>query len=183
LLVAFSAIQVYLLNKRFSQQQQIIWSGRGGVQDRTIYEDSVFARVCTASIHARTCTNMIRTHSHHSPSNTFSNSNIHLSHALTHSLLFTLTHLHILTHTHRHTDTRTRSYPHTRTLTHSLYTHYLLTHIFTHSVLQTPTHAFILLHARAHTHSLTHTHLPFYVPSDVHLDSNTHPLPPTDCVG
>ena len=38
-------LQVYLLNKRFSQQQQIIWSGRGGVQDRTIYEDSVFARV------------------------------------------------------------------------------------------------------------------------------------------
>lgn len=39
------AMQVYLLNRRFSQQQQIIWSGRGGVQDRTIYEDSVFARM------------------------------------------------------------------------------------------------------------------------------------------
>jgi hypothetical protein len=24
----------------------IIWQGKGGVQDRTIYEDSVFARVC-----------------------------------------------------------------------------------------------------------------------------------------
>lgn len=36
-------MQVYLLNKRFRQQQQIIWDGRGGVQDRTIYEDSVFA--------------------------------------------------------------------------------------------------------------------------------------------
>lgn len=38
-------MQVYLLNKRFAQQQQIIWSGAGGVQDRTIYEDSVFARM------------------------------------------------------------------------------------------------------------------------------------------
>ena len=38
-------LQVYLLNKRFKQQQQIIWGGRGGVQDRTIYEDSVFARM------------------------------------------------------------------------------------------------------------------------------------------
>eukprot|EP01096_Ripella_sp_DP13-Kostka_P013341 TRINITY_DN5796_c0_g1_i1.p2 TRINITY_DN5796_c0_g1~~TRINITY_DN5796_c0_g1_i1.p2 ORF type:complete len:259 (+),score=111.72 TRINITY_DN5796_c0_g1_i1:70-777(+) len=39
------ALQVYLLNKRFKQQQQIIWQGRGGVQDRTIYEDSVFAKM------------------------------------------------------------------------------------------------------------------------------------------
>jgi len=39
------AMQVYLLNKRFQQQQQIIWQGQGGVQDRTIYEDSVFARM------------------------------------------------------------------------------------------------------------------------------------------
>lgn len=38
-------LQVYLLNKRFKQQQQIIWDGRGGVQDRTIYEDGVFARM------------------------------------------------------------------------------------------------------------------------------------------
>ncbi|XP_065185358.1 deoxyadenosine kinase-like [Sycon ciliatum] len=38
-------LQVYLLNRRFQQHQQIIWSGKGGVQDRTIYEDSVFARV------------------------------------------------------------------------------------------------------------------------------------------
>lgn len=38
-------LQIYLLNKRFKQQQQIIWEGRGGVQDRTIYEDSVFARM------------------------------------------------------------------------------------------------------------------------------------------
>ena len=38
-------MQVYLLNRRFQQQQQIIWQGAGGVQDRTIYEDSVFARM------------------------------------------------------------------------------------------------------------------------------------------
>jgi len=37
--------QIYLLNQRFRQQQQIIWQGKGGVQDRTIYEDSVFAKV------------------------------------------------------------------------------------------------------------------------------------------
>ena len=36
---------MYLLNKRFKQQQQIVWEGKGGVQDRTIYEDSVFARM------------------------------------------------------------------------------------------------------------------------------------------
>ena len=36
-------MQVYLLNQRFSQQQQIVWSGKGAVQDRSIYEDSVFA--------------------------------------------------------------------------------------------------------------------------------------------
>ena len=38
-------MQIYLLNKRFKQQQQIVWNGTGGVQDRTIYEDSVFARM------------------------------------------------------------------------------------------------------------------------------------------
>lgn len=38
-------VQVFLLNRRFQQHQQIIWQGRGGVQDRTIYEDSVFAKV------------------------------------------------------------------------------------------------------------------------------------------
>jgi len=38
-------LQVFLLNKRFAQQQQIIWNGNGGVQDRSIYEDSVFARM------------------------------------------------------------------------------------------------------------------------------------------
>eukprot|EP01116_Phalansterium_solitarium_P020369 TRINITY_DN5994_c0_g1_i2.p1 TRINITY_DN5994_c0_g1~~TRINITY_DN5994_c0_g1_i2.p1 ORF type:complete len:237 (+),score=71.00 TRINITY_DN5994_c0_g1_i2:84-794(+) len=39
------ALQIYLLNHRFRQQQQIIWQGKGGVQDRTIYEDSVFAKM------------------------------------------------------------------------------------------------------------------------------------------
>jgi len=39
------AMQIFLLNKRFKQQQQIVWKGAGGVQDRTIYEDSVFARM------------------------------------------------------------------------------------------------------------------------------------------
>jgi deoxyadenosine kinase len=38
-------LQIYLLNKRFRQHQQIIWQGKGGVQDRTIYEDSIFAKV------------------------------------------------------------------------------------------------------------------------------------------
>eukprot|EP00041_Stephanoeca_diplocostata_P010791 m.172938 g.172938 ORF g.172938 m.172938 type:complete len:281 (-) comp18295_c0_seq1:164-1006(-) len=38
-------LQVYLLNRRFQQHQEIIWSGKGGVQDRTIYEDTVFAKV------------------------------------------------------------------------------------------------------------------------------------------
>ena len=29
----------------FRQQQQIVWDGRGGVQDRTIYEDAIFAKM------------------------------------------------------------------------------------------------------------------------------------------
>jgi deoxyadenosine kinase len=43
------AMQVYLLNKRFGQQQVIIWQGQGGVQDRTIYEDSIFAKMLADS--------------------------------------------------------------------------------------------------------------------------------------
>jgi deoxyadenosine kinase len=39
------ATQVYLLNRRFQQHQEIIWKGRSAVQDRTIYEDSVFAKM------------------------------------------------------------------------------------------------------------------------------------------
>jgi len=39
------AMQVYLLNRRFQQHQEIIWRGRPAIQDRTIYEDSVFAKM------------------------------------------------------------------------------------------------------------------------------------------
>lgn len=38
-------LQVYLLNKRFKQHQKIIWDDKGGIQDRSIYEDSIFAKV------------------------------------------------------------------------------------------------------------------------------------------
>lgn len=44
-------LQIHLLNKRFRQQQQIIWQDRGAVQDRTIYEDSIFARMLKESGH------------------------------------------------------------------------------------------------------------------------------------
>lgn len=43
------AMQIYLLNERFRQQQEIIWAGKGAVQDRSIYEDCVFARMLTSS--------------------------------------------------------------------------------------------------------------------------------------
>ena len=36
------------------QHQQIIWQGKGGVQDRTIYEDTIFARVRAAFMHHTT---------------------------------------------------------------------------------------------------------------------------------
>ncbi len=39
------ATQIYLLNKRFQQHQLIIWRGSSAVQDRTIYEDSIFAKM------------------------------------------------------------------------------------------------------------------------------------------
>ncbi|MFT5682092.1 MAG: deoxyadenosine kinase [Myxococcota bacterium] len=38
------ATQIYLLNRRFQQHQEVIWRGGGGIQDRTIYEDAVFAK-------------------------------------------------------------------------------------------------------------------------------------------
>ena len=39
-------MQLYLLFKRFEQHQQIVWgAGKGAVQDRTIYEDTIFARM------------------------------------------------------------------------------------------------------------------------------------------
>ncbi len=43
------AMQIYLLNRRFQQHQEIIWRGRSAVQDRTIYEDSIFARMLAES--------------------------------------------------------------------------------------------------------------------------------------
>ena len=39
------AMQIYLLNRRFQQHQEIIWKNRSAVQDRTIYEDSIFAKM------------------------------------------------------------------------------------------------------------------------------------------
>ncbi|MCK9608516.1 MAG: deoxynucleoside kinase [Methylomonas sp.] len=36
-------MQVYLLNERFRQHQSIVWSGESSVQDRSIYEDPIFA--------------------------------------------------------------------------------------------------------------------------------------------
>ncbi len=43
------AMQVYLLTRRFQQHQEIIWRGESAVQDRTIYEDSVFAAMLAES--------------------------------------------------------------------------------------------------------------------------------------
>jgi deoxyadenosine kinase len=39
------ATQIYLLNRRFQQHQEIIWKGRPAIQDRTIYEDAIFAKM------------------------------------------------------------------------------------------------------------------------------------------
>lgn len=49
------AMQVYLLHKRFGQHQQVVWTmdaeDRWAVQDRTIYEDSIFAEMlCEADL-------------------------------------------------------------------------------------------------------------------------------------
>ncbi|HEX9733985.1 MAG TPA: deoxynucleoside kinase [Thermoanaerobaculia bacterium] len=43
------ATQIYLLNRRFQQHQEIIWRGRPAIQDRTIYEDSIFAKMLASS--------------------------------------------------------------------------------------------------------------------------------------
>ena len=42
-------MQVYLLNERFRQHQQAIWKNNGVVQDRTIYEDCIFAKMLSES--------------------------------------------------------------------------------------------------------------------------------------
>ena len=39
------SFQIYLLNCRFRQHQQVLWNGTGGIQDRTLYEDSIFSKV------------------------------------------------------------------------------------------------------------------------------------------
>ena len=38
-------MQIYLLNHRFKQHQQMIWSGKNVIQDRSIYEDVIFAKM------------------------------------------------------------------------------------------------------------------------------------------
>jgi deoxyadenosine/deoxycytidine kinase len=38
-------MQIFLLNKRFKQHQKMIWSQESCIQDRTIYEDSIFAKM------------------------------------------------------------------------------------------------------------------------------------------
>ena len=42
-------MQVYLLNKRFEQHQQMVWSGKNTIQDRSIYEDVIFAKMLRES--------------------------------------------------------------------------------------------------------------------------------------
>ena len=42
-------MQVYLLNHRFRQYQQMIWENKNCVQDRTIYEDVIFAKLLNRS--------------------------------------------------------------------------------------------------------------------------------------
>lgn len=45
-------MQLYLLFKRFEQHQRVVWASReGAVQDRTIYEDTIFARMLHESGH------------------------------------------------------------------------------------------------------------------------------------
>lgn len=38
------SMQVYLLSFRFEAHQNLVWQRCGGIQDRTIYEDAVFAK-------------------------------------------------------------------------------------------------------------------------------------------
>ena len=43
-------MQLHLLFRRFEQHQRIVWNkGKGAVQDRTIYEDTIFARMLRES--------------------------------------------------------------------------------------------------------------------------------------
>ena len=38
-------MQIYLLNHRFQQHQQMVWSKNNTIQDRSIYEDVIFAKM------------------------------------------------------------------------------------------------------------------------------------------
>lgn len=42
-------MQIYLLNHRFRQHQQMVWSDKNTIQDRTIYEDVIFAKMLRES--------------------------------------------------------------------------------------------------------------------------------------
>ena len=42
-------MQIYLLNHRFRQHQQMVWSNKSLIQDRSIYEDVIFAKMLTES--------------------------------------------------------------------------------------------------------------------------------------
>lgn len=39
------SMQMFLLTARFKQHQNMVWSGNSSVQDRTIYEDVIFAKM------------------------------------------------------------------------------------------------------------------------------------------
>jgi deoxyadenosine/deoxycytidine kinase len=38
-------LQIDLLHRRYTQQQEIVWSNRPAIQDRTIYEDQIFCKL------------------------------------------------------------------------------------------------------------------------------------------
>ena len=42
-------MQIYMLNHRFRQHQQMVWSNKSAIQDRTIYEDVIFAKLLADS--------------------------------------------------------------------------------------------------------------------------------------
>lgn len=44
-------MQVFLLNKRFQQHQEIVWGQKVAVQDRTLFEDTIFAQMLVESGH------------------------------------------------------------------------------------------------------------------------------------
>ena len=45
------SMQIYLLNKRFHDHQRAIWSNKNVIQDRSIYEDVIFAKMLYESKH------------------------------------------------------------------------------------------------------------------------------------